>query len=46
MADSRTQRKTVRLKLPAGDGDLDGLMAATLAMGVSGMKRGEAQAED
>ncbi len=28
------------------DGDLDGLMAATLAMGVSGMKRGEAQAED
>ena len=28
------------------DGDLDGFMAATLAMGVSGMKRGEAQAED
>jgi len=28
------------------DGDLDGLMAATLAMGVSGMKRGEAQAEE
>ncbi|MEM6385818.1 MAG: peptide chain release factor 2 [Pseudomonadota bacterium] len=28
------------------DGDLDGLMAATLALGVSGMKRGEAQAED
>ncbi len=28
------------------DGDLDGLMAATLALGVSGMKRGEAQAEE
>ncbi len=28
------------------DGDLDGLMAATLAMGVSGMGRAEAQAED
>ncbi|MCV6593373.1 MAG: peptide chain release factor 2 [Silicimonas sp.] len=28
------------------DGDLDGFMAATLAMGVSGMKRGEAQGED
>jgi peptide chain release factor 2 len=28
------------------DGDLDGLMAATLAMGVSGMKRGEAQSEE
>lgn len=28
------------------DGDLDGFMAATLALGVSGMKRGEAQAED
>ncbi len=28
------------------DGDLDALMAATLAMGVSGMKRSEAQAED
>ena len=28
------------------DGDLDGLMAATLAMGVSGMKRSEAQAEE
>ncbi|MEQ9040742.1 MAG: peptide chain release factor 2 [Silicimonas sp.] len=28
------------------DGDLDGLMAATLAMGVSGMKRAEAQAEE
>jgi peptide chain release factor 2 len=28
------------------DGDLDRLMAATLALGVSGMKRGEAQAED
>ena len=28
------------------DGDLDGLMAATLAMGVSGMKRGEAQTEE
>ncbi len=28
------------------DGDLDGLMAATLALGVSGMKRDEAQAED
>jgi peptide chain release factor 2 len=28
------------------DGDLDGLMAATLAMGVSGMKRGEVQADD
>ena len=28
------------------DGDLDGFMAATLAMGVSGMKRGEAQADD
>ncbi|MBT8424389.1 MAG: peptide chain release factor 2 [Silicimonas sp.] len=27
------------------DGDLDGLMAATLAMGVSGMKRDEAQAD-
>ncbi|MDD9977916.1 MAG: peptide chain release factor 2 [Boseongicola sp.] len=28
------------------DGDLDAFMAATLAMGVSGMKRDEAQAED
>ncbi len=28
------------------DGDLDGLMAATLAMGVSGMKRDEAQGDD
>ena len=28
------------------DGDLDGLMAATLALGKSGMKRDEAQAED
>ena len=28
------------------DGDLDGFMAATLAQGVSGMKRDEAQAED
>jgi peptide chain release factor 2 len=28
------------------DGDLDGFMAATLAMGVSGMKRGEAQADE
>ena len=28
------------------DGDLDGLMAATLADGVSGMKRDEAQADD
>ena len=28
------------------DGDLDGFMAATLAMGVSGLKRDEAQAED
>ena len=28
------------------DGDLDGLMAATLAMGVSGMGRAEAQADD
>ena len=28
------------------DGDLDAFMAATLAQGVSGMKRGEAQAED
>ncbi|MEM7753451.1 MAG: peptide chain release factor 2 [Pseudomonadota bacterium] len=28
------------------DGDLDGLMAATLALGVSGMKRSEAQSED
>ncbi|MGI9391195.1 MAG: peptide chain release factor 2 [Boseongicola sp.] len=28
------------------DGDLDGLMAATLALGVSGMKRDEAQADD
>ncbi len=28
------------------DGDLDGLMAATLALGGSGMKRGEAQAEE
>ena len=28
------------------DGDLDGLMAATLAQGVSGMKRDEAQADD
>ena len=28
------------------DGDLDGFMAATLALGVSGMKRGEAQSED
>ena len=28
------------------DGDLDGFMASTLAMGVSGMKRAEAQAED
>ncbi len=27
------------------DGDLDGFMAATLAQGVSGLKRGEAQAE-
>ncbi len=27
------------------DGDLDGFMAATLAMGVSGMKRGEAQSD-
>ncbi len=28
------------------DGDLDGFMAATLALGVSGMKRDEARAED
>ena len=28
------------------DGDLDAFMAATLALGVSGMKRGEAQGED
>ena len=28
------------------DGDLDGLMAATLAMDVSGMSRADAQAED
>jgi len=28
------------------DGDLDGFMAATLALGVSGMKRDEAQADD
>ena len=28
------------------DGDLDGFMAATLALGVSGMRRDEAQAED
>ncbi len=28
------------------DGDLDAFMAATLALGVSGMKRGEAQAEE
>ena len=28
------------------DGDLDGFMAATLAQGVAGMKRDEAQAED
>ncbi|MXQ07054.1 peptide chain release factor 2 [Alphaproteobacteria bacterium GH1-50] len=28
------------------DGDLDGFMAATLAQGVSGMKRGEAQSDD
>ena len=28
------------------DGDLDGFMAATLALGVSGMKRGEAQSDD
>ena len=28
------------------DGDLDGLMAATLAMDVSGMSRADASAED
>ena len=30
MADARTQRKTVRLKLPVRDGDLDGLEIGTV----------------
>ncbi|MEM7719977.1 MAG: peptide chain release factor 2 [Pseudomonadota bacterium] len=43
--DERTGFKTVETN-DVLDGDLDALMAATLALGVAGMKRSEAQAED